>query len=510
MDSKPSTAGIVRTIVEHLLQDPPTLKALATVAKIFTRPCQEVLFQKLVINVRRKNVERHVLNMLDFLTANPSFRSWIRHVEIADNFTPSKHKRETWGSVVITPSEEIYSTSELGSNIGSIYALLFEKHLLPQLLDYLDNVSAISISIKNIQCSWRQFTPALGKSLIRIFQTPGFHKLYLQGLKSIPILALANFRDLRELYVKRCDLDLSDYEPIASRETGKSDNPKQKQRLALLVIQDLPNKGFEELLDHWKSNTDPAFVDMSSPRELTIYISTMKKLLFAETLLGMCQEAIETLTIHTWGLRLDTLFVSPSQLEQGLAPPDEYARCNSFYNDMGPLQRLTRPRSLLDLTLSVSFWKNIDSPGANGELDWALEMLRDFPPDHSLKKITINIRVGGGPKQLAFMNFQQYRGWNIWDDQLSTYKWSGVETFLFYVSCDCGPTLANGTDDIRSVIAKQMPSLLGSGRLSMGYGILGNLAIIDCGILELEAPFVKLEAIVYLYMVHNVVIDLYM
>jgi len=483
---------IARTIVKQIARDRPTVKALAIVAKIFTYPCQEVLFRRLVINFRRRNLKRHVLDMHAFLTANPSLRPYIRHLEIADNYMPSAHKRETSAALVEISTEELYSSSELCSSTRGIYALLFDTHsiLLPQLLDYLVNLSSISISIKNIQCSWLQFTPALGDSLIRIFQLSGLRKLYIQGLMCVPLEALATFRDLSELYVKECDLDVSNCDaykhPIATRATATLGHRKERiRRLEVLTIQDLPSRSFGVLLNHWQSHTDPRFIDMSSPRELRIYISTLRELSFVKNLLQACQRSIETLTIHTWGLRFGTSFLPPSPMRLGLGFPYGNSLYDWFYHVMEPLQ-LTRPRRLLHLSLSVSFWKNTSFPEANGELEWALQMLRDVPLDHNLKEITVNIRVGGEHQQdrLAFVDFQRYRGWKQWDIELSTRKWLGVDNFLFLVCCDCGPKLMKGTDDIQSVMARQMPLLMESGKLSIGHGLLGDEGIIDHDVVQ--------------------------
>jgi hypothetical protein len=474
---------IVRTIVEQIPQDRPTLKALATVAKIFTDPCQEILFQRLVINFRRRNLEKHVLDIHGFLTAKPSLRPYIHHLEIIDNNITSAHKRETSAPLGIEiSSADLYSSQELWLNRNIYYALLFDNDrgsFLPHLLDYLSNLSSISISIKHIPCSWLHFTPALGKSLIRLFQTPGLRKLYIQGLMFIPILALANFRDLNELYIKECDLDCFNYNLGANCATRKLDDRKEMRRLAVLTVQELPASSFQALLNHWQNNTDPGFIDMSSPRELTIYISTFRELSLVENLLQMCQEVIETLRIHTWGLNLGTSFFSPSLW---LGFEINQMVYDSFYHVMEPLG-LVRPCRLVKLTLSVSFWINTDFPEANGELEWALEMLREIPPNHNLKEITVNIRVGGERQRdlLAFVDFQRYRGWKNWDRELSGSKWKGVDMFLFLVCCDCGPKLRMGTDsdDIQWVIARQMPLLAESGKLSTGHALLGDEGLMN-------------------------------
>lgn len=195
----------------------------------------------------------------------------------------------------------------------------------------------------------------------------------------------------------------------------------------------------------------------------------------------MCQEVIETLTIHTWGLHLGTTYVPPSPIELGV--PSVYPHYDWFYHAMEPLQ-LTYPHRLVKLTLSVSFWKNMEIPAANGELEWALQVLNEIPPDHSIKEIIVNIRVGGDlrvgePDQLAFVDFQRYRGWRNWEIELETSKWQRVETILFLVCSDCGPRLVEGRADIQTVIAKQMPELMKTGKLCVGHALLSSEGLID-------------------------------
>ena len=467
---------IARMIVK-LIPHHTTLKALATVCLSFVSPCQEVLFQKLVIDFRRRNLKDHVRNMHAFLTAHPYLRRYIYHLEIIDNSTPFAHMRDTPVPLLEPATQELYSSSEMWHN-RSIYAFLFEEHsLFPKLLNYLVKLSSIFISIKNIQFSWRQLTPDVKNSLLRLFQRPDLHQLYLQGLKSIPVPALLEFQDLKELYLKECDMDLVSYDnPIATTDFGNREETQVMRRLEALTIQELPASSFQVLLNLWKNNVNPAFIDMSSPRGLTIYISTFRELLFVESLFEMCQGVIETLTVHTWGLHLGTTYVPPSPIELGV--PSVYPHYDWFYHAMGPL-KLTYPRRLVKLTLNVSFWRNMEMLEANGELEWALQVLIEMPQDNILKEIIVNIRVGGG--QLAFVDFQRYCGWRNWENELktTTTKWSGVETILFLVCSDCGPRLSEEKADIQSVIAKQMPSLMASGKLCVGHALLSSEGLID-------------------------------
>ena len=485
MDSKSIPEDIARSIVEYIARDRPTLKALASVSKSFAYPCREALFQRLVINFRRRNLKSHISNMFTFLTANPSLRPYIHHLEIADNNVPSAHKCETSAPVIETSTPELYSSYELfaTSGPGGIYAPLFQPHsLLPQLLNYLVNLSTISISIKNIRCSWLQFTPALCHSFIRLFRMPGLRKLYIQGLIYIPMLALTKFRDLSELYLKECDIDLVNTGVYASSvtthcATKKLGDRQGLRRLAVLTIQDLPTWTFGVLLNHWKSHSEPGFIDMSHPRELVVYITTLGDLSLVHNILQTCQETIETLRIHTWGLKLGTGDQPPTPV--GILPLG-HPVYDWFYHAMESFQ-LTRAYNLSNLSLSVSFWRNTVFPEANGELEWALQMLRDLPTNPNLKQIIVNIRVGGDYKKdrLAFVDFQRYRGWNGWDIELNDFKWRGVDSFLFIVCSDCGPRLVKGKDDIQTVIARQMPMLMESGKLSVGHAVLGDEGLTD-------------------------------
>jgi len=154
---------------------------------------------------------------------------------------------------------------------------------------------------------------------------------------------------------------------------------------------------------------------------------------------------------------------------------------------MEPFNQLSCPYSLRKLTLSVSFWRNTIYAEGNGELEWALQTLRDLPADHTrLEQVIINIRVGAQSKKewLAFVDFQRYRGWNSWDNELNESKWQGVKYFVFIVCCDCGPKIFKGTDDIQTVIARQMPLLRRSRKLSVGHAVLGDEGLTDYDIFK--------------------------
>jgi len=84
--------------------------------------------------------------------------------------------------------------------------------------------------------------------------------------------------------------------------------------LKVLTIQDLPGSSFGALLNHWQSNPEPGFIDMSYPKELLVYVATfkLKDLSLVQDILQTRQETIETLRIHTWGLQLGITYYPPN------------------------------------------------------------------------------------------------------------------------------------------------------------------------------------------------------
>jgi hypothetical protein len=424
---------------DHQADEFTNLDALSRANHFLRNISLPLLYQRLEVNVQRRGFQRRMNKFIALLRTNPLLATFIRVLIITDNTIQFAHRNETQLRQNQTASGRWLSRWDMLED-ARYRVFADEQGMGRQLADAvktMDTLRTVILSFVYRQVEWTSLSSHFRSGFQHaIVQQEELKNLYIQGVNNVPQRLLERFPALRRLDLVDASVDaVSDPVDRLDNTPEVAHSQNRHARLSALGLRNVPATGALSLLKFWKEDAARTHhgVDMSSPQAIDIFFGDAKECALPRQALLHASRHLKTLQLHALALGLDNKTLA-------LVRP-------------GDLAGLV---ALEELSVQVSHWP--DRVGPNGELQWALTLVKRVPTTH-LRALTVRVNVGSylGSDNAALEDFGATVAqlWSPWGEELRDEKWGGLESVVLEL---LGP-IDIVAYDFRSVASRLLKSV---------------------------------------------------